>query len=110
VEITTQEYKRVGVLTASGRIDSATAAEFEAAARQLVSKGKVNLVFDLSGVDFLSSAGLRVLVTTRKEVKAAGGDLALANPSDRVKETLEVAGLDVLFERFPDRETAIGSF
>lgn len=110
MQISTKEFKRVAVVEVEGRIDSATAAEFEAELAKLTEGGKNNLVLDLSGVDFISSAGLRVLVNTRKAVRAAGGDLVLAKPSDRVFETLDIAGLDVLFEIFSDREAAVGSF
>jgi anti-anti-sigma factor len=110
VEIQTQEHKRVVVVTVEGRIDSATAGEFEDVLNGFTQQGKNNIVVDLSEVDFISSAGLRVLVTTRKAVKGSGGDIVFAASSDQVLETLEIAGLDVLFEQFPDRETAIGSF
>ena len=110
MDVTTKEYKRVSVVEVEGRIDSANATEFENALSSLTKQGKNNIVLDLSQVDSISSAGLRVLVNTRKAVKAAGGDLVLAQPSDRVKETLDIAGLDVLFEAFDDREAAVGSF
>jgi anti-anti-sigma factor len=104
------EYKRVSVVSVTGRIDSATARDFESELNDLTSKGKNNIVLDLGEVDFISSAGLRVLVTTRKAVRSAGGNLVLADPSERVKETLEIAGLDVLFDEFEDREAAVASF
>jgi len=110
MEIVSKEYKRVVALTVKGRIDSANAAQFEEQISQLTQAGKNNLVLDLSAVQFISSAGLRVLVTARKAVKSAGGDIRLARPSEQVVETLKIAGLDVLFEQFPDRESAIASF
>lgn len=110
MEITVNEYKRVAVITVTGRVDSATASEFENSINDVIEKGKHNLVLDLSQVEFLSSAGLRVLVTTRKALQSAGGDIVLAQPSDRVVETLDTAGLDVLFERYDTREAAIAAF
>jgi anti-sigma B factor antagonist len=110
MEISTQEYKRVAVVTVSGRVDTNTAGDFEAALRELIDHGRVNLALDLSQVDFLSSSGLRVMVTSRKAIKDAGGEICLAAPSERVKETLELSGLNVLFPSFPDREAAIASF
>lgn len=110
MEITIQEYKRVAVITVTGRVDSATASEFENEVNEVIEGGQHNLVLDLSQVDFLSSAGLRVLVTTRKTLQAAGGDIVLAQPSDRVVETLDTAGLDVLFERYDTREAAVAAF
>jgi anti-sigma B factor antagonist len=110
MEIDVKEYKRVSVITVTVRIDSATSSEFEQELNELTEAGRVNLVLDLSAVEFISSAGLRVLVTTRKAVKSAGGDVVLAKPSDQVIETLEIAGLDVLFDKFPNREAAVASF
>lgn len=110
MDIQTQEHKRVVVVTVEGRIDSATSGEFEEALNDFTQRGKNNIVLDLSAVDFISSAGLRVLVTTRKAVKGAGGNIVFAESSEQVLETLEIAGLDVLFNQYPDREAAVGSF
>lgn len=110
MNIQTQEHKRVVVVTVDGRIDSATAGEFEDTLNEFTQQGKNNIVLDLSNVDFISSAGLRVLVTTRKAVKGAGGNIVFAGSSEQVLETLEIAGLDVLFEKYQDREAAVGSF
>jgi anti-anti-sigma factor len=110
VEISIKEYKRVAVITISGRVDSATAEEFESELTQAVNAGFTNLVLDLAAVDFLSSAGLRVLVTARKKVTGAGGDIRIAQPSEQVIETLELTGLNTLFTTYTDRESAIASF
>jgi anti-anti-sigma factor len=110
VEISVKEYKRVAVITISGRVDSVTAEEFESELVQTIDSGFNNLVLDLAAVDFLSSAGLRVLVTNRKKVASAGGDIRIAQPSEQVIETLEITGLNTLFTTYPDRESAIASF
>ncbi len=109
MEIQVTEHKRVVVLKVSGRIDSSTAGAFDEEVMGLIEGGKKNLVLDFSEVDFLSSAGLRTLVTARKAVQG-GGAVRLAAISNRVKDTLEIAGLDVLFEIHPDRESAVGAF
>jgi anti-sigma B factor antagonist len=77
---------------------------------KVVDDGKANLVLDLGGVDYMSSAGLREMVRVLKRVKRTGGDLRIANPSDRVKEVLELAGLDTIFEIYPTQVEAVGSF
>lgn len=110
MEIQISDHKRVSVVAITGRVDGSTAGEFESALTTLTDEGKNNLILDMSEVDFVSSAGLRVLVNTRKAVNSAGGKIVLAEPSQQVIETLDIAGLDVLFEQFKDRETAIGTF
>jgi anti-sigma B factor antagonist len=110
VEFTTQEYKRLVVVTVTGRIDSATSTDFETALQGLMEKGKYNMVLDLAGVDFLSSSGLRVMVSTLKTIRQAGGELCIAQPAEQASEAIAIAGLDALFKSFPTREAAIASF
>jgi anti-sigma B factor antagonist len=110
MDISREAYKRVTVITVTGRVDSSTADQFEAAVNEELKSGQRNLIFDLNQVDFLSSAGLRILVMSRKEAQKGGGVVRLAQPSERVKETLEIAGLDVLFESFPSREEAVAAY
>jgi len=110
VDIQTQVYPRVTVVSVQGRVDSSTAGDLEAALQKLIEQGKSNFVLDLSGVEFLSSSGLRVLVTTLKAVRKTGGDLRLAQPSQRAADAINLAGLDVLFQSYGDREAAVASF
>ena len=110
MEISTKEFKRVVVVEIKGRIDSAAAPEFESALKELTEAGRKKLILDMMGVEFLASAALRVMVTARKVVQEGGGDLVIAQPSQRVTDTLDIAGLDVLFTTYPDRESAIGSY
>ena len=110
MEIQSQEYKRVAVVTVSGRIDANTSAEFEAALKELMDKGKRHLVVDMQSVEFLSSGGLRVLVTTLKTLRKSGGEICIAQPSVRARDAIEIAGMSVLFEFYDTREAAIASF
>ena len=110
MEISIHEYKRVGVVSVGGRIDGSTSPEFETQLKELMQSGKKNIVLDMKAVDFMSSSCLRVMLTTRKSLTGIGGRLVLADPSQRVSETLDIAGIDVLFDVFPDREAAIASF
>ncbi|MEW6568274.1 MAG: STAS domain-containing protein [Chloroflexota bacterium] len=110
MEISVQEYKRVAVVTIRGRVDSATSGELENALRSLLERGQYNLVLDLDQVEFLSSSGLRVLVSALKSVRSAGGELCLARPAEQAADAIAIAGLDALFKTYADREAAIASF
>lgn len=110
MEINVSEMKRVQLLEVIGRVDSTNAVELGAAMDKSVDEGRSNIVLDLGGVDYMSSAGLREMVRVLKRVKRGGGDLRIANPSDRVKEVLELAGLDSIFEIYPTQVEAVGSF
>jgi len=110
VIINIREFRRVALVAVEGRIDSASAVEFEASIENVFKNVGKNIILDLSNVDFLSSSGLRVLVTARKSAEARGGELSLCNPSKHSADSLKISGLDILFKVYPDRELAIGSY
>jgi len=110
MEVGTTNYKRCSVVNVSGRIDSNTAPEFEASLQKLIESGTHNIAVETSGVEFISSAGLRSLVSCMKACKKEGGALVLATPSKRVVEVMELAGLNSLFAVYNDVTAAVGSF
>jgi len=75
-----------------GRIDTITSPELEAA---VVLDGVSELVFDLAGVDYISSAGLRVLLSAQK--KMTGKSMAIANARPAVKEVFDITGFSDIF-------------
>lgn len=110
MEVTTQEFKRCGVVKASGRIDAGTTPKLRQAFDALTEAGQHRLVFDMSEVDFISSVGLRVLIETRKACRRYNrGDLVLTAPSENVVRTLELAGLYSLFDVYDTPLEAVGS-
>ena len=75
-----------------GRVDTITAPELEAA---IVLDGVEELVFDLAQVDYISSAGLRVLLSAQK--KMAGKSMKIANSKPAVKEVFDITGFSDIF-------------
>jgi anti-sigma B factor antagonist len=110
MQITTHDNGAVSVVAVSGRVDSATAPDLENALKKLVDAEKTQLVLDLMDVEYMSSAGLRAMVSTLKSVKRVNGDLRVANPSPRVEEVLRLAGLTSIFSIYRSRDEAVGSF
>ncbi|MBI3176380.1 MAG: STAS domain-containing protein [Chloroflexi bacterium] len=110
MDISTQEIKRAMVMTVKGRVDSATAPDLENALKQLVDGEKAQIVLDLNDVEYMSSAGLRAMVSTLKAVKRINGDLRLCAPSPRVAEVLRLAGLTSIFNLYPTQAEAVDSF
>ncbi len=110
MNIEMRELKHVSVAKVSGRVDSSTAPDLEKSLQNLLDSGRNQVVLDLQETDYMSSAGLRVLVAMHKSAKKAGGGLCLAQPSARVNEVLELAGLTPVFDVYPDVVAAVGSF
>lgn len=97
------------LIEASGRIDSTNANQLGEALMNEINQGSTRLVVDLARVDYMSSAGLREIVSALKKVRGKG-DLRLAEPSERVLEVLEMAGLDTIFQIFPNQALALQSY
>ena len=110
MNIETRELKHVTVVKVSGRVDSLTAPDLEKALQELMDTNHNQIVLDLQDTDYMSSAGLRVLVASLKAAKKNGGLLRLAQPSSRVHEVLDLAGLTPVFDVYPDVVEAVGSF
>jgi len=110
MNIEMRELKHVSVAKVAGRVDSSTAPELEKSLQSLLDSGRSQIVLDLQETDYMSSAGLRVLVAMHKAAKKNGGGLCLAQPSTRVSEVLDLAGLTPVFSVYPDVVDAVGSF
>ncbi len=82
-------------LLLTGRLDTATAPQLEAELKQSID-GVTNLVFDMTGLEYISSAGLRVLLATQK-VMAQQGTMELHNVNATIMDVFEITGFtDIL--------------
>jgi anti-sigma B factor antagonist len=75
-----------------------------------VKGGRTRLVLDLSGVDYVSSAGLRALLATMKDARQHGGDVRLAAVKPEVARVLDLSGFTTILKLFPDESAALSSF
>jgi anti-anti-sigma factor len=111
MEINTTEFKHCYLVKASGRVDSATAPQLAEALETAQKSGHYKLVLDLSGVDYMASSGLRVLINVQKNSRRYNrGELVLACVTPRVYSALDLAGFIPYFKLFDDITTAVGNF
>jgi anti-sigma B factor antagonist len=110
IDINVSGLNKVTLLEVKGRVDSMNANQLGEALSGEIDGGNIHIVLDLAGVDYMSSAGLRELVAALKKVKRATGDVRIAQPSERVREVLEMAGLDTIFQIFDSRSSAVESY
>jgi anti-anti-sigma factor len=82
------------ILVLAGEIDPHTAPELENEVSRVLGADADRLVFDLERVRFIDSSGLRVFISTHREVTERGGTFALRSPSETTVRLLEVTGLD----------------
>ena len=88
MDISVKPLKHVDIVSVSGRIDSATAPEFDKALKGLLDAGRKKIVLDFSTLDYISSAGLRAMLSALKTAKNGGGNVVLVKPNDRIRDTL----------------------
>jgi len=111
MEITTTQYKHCDLVKAKGRVDSYTAPQLAEAFNRITDSGRYKIVFDMSELDFLSSAGLRVLINSQKNCKRYNrGELVLVNIPENIYAALDLAGFIPLVNIYDDVLTAVGSF
>ena len=77
-----------------GRLDTNTSPELEA---EMTLDGVKEVVFDFSMLEYISSAGLRVLMTVHKSMAASGGAMKILHPNAMVRGVFEITGLDSVF-------------
>jgi anti-anti-sigma factor len=109
MELIQEKHGRVVLIIARGRLDGRSSEEFNAQLTQSVITVEPRLVVDLSGIEFLSSAGLRVLLAASKRIKAASGMLALCSIQAPIREILEITGFDGILDVHIGRAEAIAA-
>lgn len=86
------------------------AAQLNDRLHQLVSSGHLKVVLDLTGVSFMNSSGLGMLIGGLTTMKNAGGSLKLANPAERIQSLLVITKLSSVFSTFGSVDEAVESF
>lgn len=107
MNITEQMQGEIVLLSLNGRLDANTSTNLEAAFAKLVEQGKGKFVFDLQGLEYVSSAGLRSLLSATKMIKVIQGKLALARMNEHVKDVFDMSGFSSIFSIYETETDAI---
>ena len=104
------QFKYCDLVKVEGRIDSNTASQMGEKLDQILNQGRSKIVLDMEKVDFISSAGLRVLIITQKACKKGRGELVLTAVPPNIYGALDLAGFIPLFKILDDALAAVGNF
>jgi anti-anti-sigma factor len=107
VEVSTISHDHAVVIAVTGRLDTATAPVFEARIVDLIAEGHRRIIVDLTGLAYISSAGLRVLLVAAKRLKPEGGRLLLAAPGELVGQVLGITGFSGMLDTCATIEEAL---
>lgn len=95
------------VVSIKGRIDAVTAADFEKGMAAVMAGGDYTLILNFSGLDYISSAGLRSILSTAKQLKAKEGKMLFASLQGSVKEVFKISGFGSIFKIYETEEEAL---
>jgi anti-sigma B factor antagonist len=110
MEIVQEKQVDINVFRIKGRLDSMTSPEFEEKIAEAAKNGNSKMVLDFGELEYISSAGLRVVLKAAKDMKLVGGSVVLCSMQDYVKEVFEIAGFDTFLPIVPSFEDAVKKF
>lgn len=100
----------VTLVAMDGNLDTNTSVDAQDQINALIDGGATKLLTDFTKVDFVSSAGLRVLLATAKKLGGTGGSLRICGLNEAVNEVFEISGFSTILEVFPTRDDALRGF
>ncbi|PKL58807.1 MAG: anti-sigma factor antagonist [Methanomicrobiales archaeon HGW-Methanomicrobiales-4] len=107
LNITTQTSGGVTIVDVSGRMDASTSRDVESALNTLIDAGSLKIVFNGKELTYISSSGLRVILSSLKRLRQIGGELALAALQPAPLEVIRMTGFDRIFTIYESAELAV---
>ena len=109
MDITVAQRDQATVVSVAGSVDALTADTLTESLKKQFEQGNLMLVADLNEVEYMSSAGIRALLSMVKESRGLGGDLLLAAAGGAAYRVLEMTGFMSIVKVFSDVDAALAS-
>jgi len=110
VDVKTRQLGNVALVVPAGRIDQSTSADLEAALSPLWGRADIpTLLLDFTGVEYISSVGLRVLMIASRQMRARQGRILIAGLQPIVAEIFAISRFDKVLEVFPTVRDALAA-
>ena len=110
MEIIEEKQDAISIFKLNGRLDSNTSQGFEKKIFDAISDGSKNMIVDFKDLDYISSAGLRVILKATKALNREEGKIMLCTMQDYVKEVFEIAGFDSFLPIVATMDEALQSY
>ncbi len=110
MDIIEENQSGVYVFKLNGRLDSNTSPELEGKIFEVIENGSINMIVDCEDLDYISSAGLRVILKATKALRRVEGMMILCAMQDYVKEVFEIAGFDSFLPIVAGMDDALKKF
>ena len=110
MEISSREVSDILVVDMAGRLDTSTSGDAYDEMVGIAQSGAKQVVLNLDKLEYVSSAGLRVILTAAKLLQASTGEMKICHANGVVKEVLETSGFDSLIKILDDENDAVAAF
>ena len=110
MKIETRESQGIQIVAFEGNLDTNTSPEAESKINELIDAGNQKLLVNFEQLNFISSAGLRVLLATVKKLNASGGELRVCSLNATVQEVFDISGFVTILSVKSTEEEALLSF
>ena len=107
VEITVVEQDSFFILKLKGRLDTTTSSQLEAKLIDAINEASKHFILDCKDLEYISSAGLRVILMAAKKIKALKGQFFLTSLSSNVRQVFEISGFLNLIQTYPNVREAL---
>ena len=107
MNVSKEKLNDVLVLTLEGRLDTTQSDAFEKEIMQILEQGDKKIILDCSGLNYISSSGLRIFLIIQKRMMSTGGELSICKLQPTIKEVFDMSGFSMVFTIHPDLETAL---
>ena len=108
MQINTRTSNDIHIVAIAGSLDSTTSPEAQKSLDAVVAGAK-KVILDFSQLDYISSAGLRVLLGAAKQLRASGGKLGMFGLNQSVKEVFEISGFATILSVYQSEAEALGA-
>jgi len=110
MDINVVEKNGIKIVSFVGELDSTTAPETDKALKALIEEGAIKILINFQDLEYISSAGLRILLGAAKTLSAKGGRLKMCNLNEVVQEVFDISGFSSIFSLFKTEEEAVQAF
>ncbi len=100
----------VKVLAFEGKLDTLTSPEAQSHLTRLIEEGARKILVNFDKLEYVSSAGLRVLLTAAKQLRTENGELRICGLNEVVKEVFDISGFITIFKVFASEPEALEDF
>ena len=110
MEISIRKTDETSILDFSGNLDTNTSIDAEKSINRLIEDGADRILFNFTNLNFITSSGLRVLLSTAKKLQASGGKMKICGLNQTVQEVFDISGFGTILSLAVSEEEALGAF